>query len=109
MEMIEVDWNDLTGVTTVRIPGWSGECRVEARTDGEPGLRIMAPQRYVGERWHLVLLRGGVLCPVIFSDLSGPPQRQLQDGALPPLVVRVPPDRVDSITVDTTSRSRRKQ
>lgn len=87
------------GISTVLIPKWRQEPRVEARTDGKDEITVVVTKIHPNELWHLVRLRKGILCAI--SQLTAPvPGGRLRRTDFD-AVVQLPLGKLESIRVLT--------
>lgn len=91
--------HDLNRVTTLEITGWPGRYTIEARTDGSPGVELVAPTRVEGEFFTFARTdsQGTLRC---HSNLLGNADAGLR-AIKPdlPMVIKLPPSRVNDLKV----------
>lgn len=95
-------YHDLNGVHTIEIIGWKGSYEVKPHAAGDRCVAIIAPRRIDGEFWTFQQQRNGVL--KCHSDLIGSPSL-LTEGT-EPMVILLPADRIDGITVCVKEQGR---
>jgi hypothetical protein len=88
-------YHDLNGVDCITITGWRGRYEVQKQLPGMRGATILAPRRFADEYWTFAATDQGELrC---HSSLIGSPSLLTESAA--PLVVLLPADRIESISI----------